>query len=70
MWYFHIREIPKYMPTRLWFVLWRMLNSTYNSGSSAKAAAGAVVVISTKDGSVLAASNYPSYDQNHDEIFL
>lgn len=24
MWYFHIREIPKYMPTRLWFVLWRM----------------------------------------------
>ena len=41
-----------------------MINSTYNSGSSAKAAAGAVVVISTKDGSVLAASNYPSYDQN------
>ena len=39
-----------------------MINSTYNSGSSAKAAAGAVVVISTKDGSVLAASNYPSYD--------
>ena len=41
-----------------------MINSTYNSGSSVKAAAGAVVVISTKDGSVLAASNYPSYDQN------
>ena len=41
-----------------------MINSTYNSSSSAKAAAGAVVVISTKDGSVLAASNYPSYDQN------
>ena len=41
-----------------------MINSTYNTGSSAKAAAGAVVVISTKDGSVLAASNYPSYDQN------
>ena len=40
-----------------------MINSTYNTGSSAKAAAGAVVVISTKDGSVLAASNYPSYDQ-------
>ena len=41
-----------------------MINSTYNTGSSAKAAAGAVVVISTKDGSVLASSNYPSYDQN------
>ena len=41
-----------------------MINSTYNTGSSAKAAAGAVVVISTKDGSVLAASNYPNYDQN------
>ena len=41
-----------------------MINSTYNNSSSAKAAAGAVVVISTKDGSVLAASNYPSYDQN------
>lgn len=42
----------------------QMINSTYNTGSSAKAAAGAVVVISTKDGSVLASSNYPSYDQN------
>ena len=41
-----------------------MINSTYNNSSSAKATAGAVVVISTKDGSVLAASNYPSYDQN------
>ena len=41
-----------------------MINSTYNNSSSAKAAAGAVVVISTKDGSVLAASNYPSFDQN------
>ena len=41
-----------------------MINSTYNNSSSVKAAAGAVVVISTKDGSVLAASNYPSYDQN------
>ena len=41
-----------------------MINSTYNNSSSAKAAAGAVVVISTKDGSVLASSNYPSYDQN------
>ena len=29
-----------------------------------KAAAGAVVVLDVKDGSVLAASNYPSYDQN------
>ena len=39
-----------------------MINSTYNSGSSAKAAAGAVVVISTKDGSVLAASNIVEED--------
>ena len=39
-----------------------MINNTYSS--TMKAAAGAVVVISTKDGSVLAASNYPSYDQN------
>ena len=41
-----------------------MINSTYNSSSSAKAAAGAVVVLDVKDGSVLAASNYPSFDQN------
>ena len=41
-----------------------MINSTYNNSSSAKAAAGAVVVLDVKDGSVLAASNYPSYDQN------
>ena len=40
-----------------------MINRVYNTGSM-KAAAGAVVVISTKDGSVLAASNYPSFDQN------
>ena len=40
-----------------------MINRVYNTGTM-KAAAGAVVVISTKDGSVLAASSYPSYDQN------
>ncbi len=39
------------------------INATYNMGG-VKAAAGAVVVIDVKDGSVLAASNYPSYDQN------
>ena len=40
-----------------------MINRVYNTGSK-QAAAGAVVVLSTKDGSVLAASNYPTYDQN------
>ena len=40
-----------------------MINRVYNTGSM-KAAAGAAVVIDVKDGSVLAASNYPSYDQN------
>lgn len=41
-----------------------MINRTYNTNSGTTAAAGAVVVLSTKDGSVLAASNYPSFDQN------
>ena len=40
-----------------------MINRVYTT-SSMKAAAGAAVVIDVKDGSVLAASNYPSYDQN------
>ncbi len=40
-----------------------MINRTYNTGNM-KAAAGAAVVIDVKDGSVLAASNYPSFDQN------
>ena len=40
-----------------------MVNRVYNTGTM-KAAAGAVVVLDVKDGSVLAASNYPSYDQN------
>ena len=40
-----------------------MINRVYNTGTI-KAAAGAVVVLDVKDGSVLAASNYPSYDQN------
>ena len=40
-----------------------MINRVYNTGTM-KAAAGAAVVIDVKDGSVLAASNYPSYDQN------
>ena len=40
-----------------------MINRVYTTGSM-KAAAGAAVVIDVKDGSVLAASNYPSYDQN------
>ena len=40
-----------------------MINRVYNTGTM-KAAAGAVVVLDVKDGSVLAASNYPSYDQN------
>ena len=40
-----------------------MINRVYNTGSM-KAAAGAAVVLDVKDGSVLAASNYPSYDQN------
>ena len=40
-----------------------MINAVYNTGNM-KAAAAAAVVIDAKDGSVLAASNYPSYDQN------
>lgn len=40
-----------------------MINRVYNT-SSMKAAAGAAVVLDVKDGSVLAASNYPSFDQN------
>ena len=40
-----------------------MINRVYNTGSM-KAAAGAAVVLDVKDGSVLAASNYPSFDQN------
>ena len=40
-----------------------MINRVYNTGTM-KAAAGTVVVLDVKDGSVLAASNYPSYDQN------
>ena len=40
-----------------------MINRVYNTGTM-KAAAGAVVVLDVKDGSVLAASSYPSYDQN------
>jgi len=39
-----------------------MINRVYNTGSM-KAAAGAAVVLDVKDGSVLAASNYPSFDQ-------
>lgn len=40
-----------------------MINRVYNTGSM-KAAAGAAVVIDVKNGGVLAASNYPSFDQN------
>ena len=40
-----------------------MINRVYNTGSM-KAAAVAAVVLDVKDGSVLAASNYPSFDQN------
>ena len=40
-----------------------MINRVYNTGSM-KAAACAAVVLDVKDGSVLAASNYPSIDQN------
>lgn len=40
-----------------------MINRVYNTGDM-KAAAAAAVVIDVKDGGVLAASNYPSYDQN------
>ena len=40
-----------------------MLNRVYNTGDM-KAAAAAAVVIDVKDGGVLAASNYPSFDQN------
>ena len=40
-----------------------MINRVYNTGDM-KAAAAAAVVIDVKDGSVLAASNYPSFDQN------
>ena len=42
----------------------KMINSTYNASSNAKAAAGAAVVIDVKTGGILAASNYPSFDQN------
>ena len=37
-----------------------LINRTYNANINA----GAVVVLSTKDGSILAASNYPTFDQN------
>ena len=40
-----------------------MINRVYNTGEM-KAAAGAVVVLDVKDGGVLAASNYPTFDQN------
>ena len=40
-----------------------MINRVYNTGDM-KAAATAAVVIDVKDGGVLAASNYPSFDQN------
>ena len=40
-----------------------MINRVYNTGDM-KAAADAAVVIDVKDGGVLAASNYPSFDQN------
>ena len=40
-----------------------MINRVYNKGSM-KAAAGAAVVLDVKDGSVLAASSYPNFDQN------
>lgn len=40
-----------------------MINRVYNTGSM-KAAAGAAVVVDVKTGAVLAASNYPSFDQN------
>ena len=40
-----------------------MINRVYNTGSM-KAAACAAVVLDVKDGGVLAASNYPSFDQN------
>ena len=40
-----------------------MINRVYNTGDM-KAAAAAAVVINVKDGGVLAASNYPSFDQN------
>ena len=40
-----------------------MINRVYNTGDM-KAAAAVAVVIDVKDGGVLAASNYPSFDQN------
>lgn len=40
-----------------------MINRTYNANST-KAAAGAAVVVDVKTGAVLAASSYPSFDQN------
>ena len=40
------------------------INQSYTTIGNVKAAAGAAVVLDVKDGSVLAASNYPSYDQN------
>ncbi len=39
------------------------INERFNK-DSAKAAAGAVVVLNVKDGSVAAASKFPSFDQN------
>ena len=40
-----------------------MINRTYNVNST-KAAAGAAVVVDVKNGAVLAAANYPTFDQN------
>ena len=40
-----------------------MISQTYGT-DGARANAGAVVVLDIKDGSVLASSNYPSFDQN------
>ena len=40
------------------------INNTYGSAGHPVAGAGAVVVVDIKDGGVLAASNYPSFDQN------
>ena len=40
-----------------------MISRAYGT-DGARANAGAVVVLDVKDGSVMAASNYPSYDQN------
>ena len=40
------------------------INRSYTAIGNMNAGAGAAVVLDVKDGSVLAASNYPSYDQN------